>query len=369
MYVIKKYRALDPPGGTPLQTFYLTNSDFQEGSNIVYYDSQIKIEQRYRYSIERVLLIFGNEYEYLSPPYLPNPNIGPFEFVENVDNDLESPFINLFNGPNVKAILVPYINGEVATLSLDTPPVPPNISFYSFLGINNKIQILLNAGLGEISEPAVVILEQDKSFFVSEYLAQTGIQASYDNIGNIEFRSSDADPVDAYQLFRLDSAPTSYSDFESGQLNVLNPALGIPASFIDTILPNTKYYYCARSIDAHGNISNPTHIFEIEIVDNGGQIFLRQELYMFEAPTPRFQVSGQRFIYIEPSFQQLSLTDDPDAGDPDILLKPNDSILGAADVNTVWGETFKIRVSSKKTGRKLDLNLTFKNTGIVNPSE
>ena len=304
-----------------------------------------------------------------NPWGIPSFPAGAITFLPNNDLDWESRFIDLFNGPNVKAILVPYINGEVVTLSLDTPPVPPNISFYSFLGINNKIQILLNAGLGEISEPAVVILEQDKSFFVSEYLAQTGIQTSYDNIGNIEFRSSDADPVDAYQLFRLDSAPTSYSDFESGQLNVLNPALGIPASFIDTILPNTKYYYCARSIDAHGNISNPTHIFEIEIVDNGGQIFLRQELYMFEAPTPRFQVSGQRFIYIEPSFQQLSLTDDPIVGTPDIELPPTDSILGAADVNTVWGETFKIRVSSKKTGRKLDLNLTFKNTGIVNPSE
>ena len=48
---------------------------------------------------------------------------------------------------------------------------------------------------------------------------------------------------------------------------------------------------------------------------------------------------------------------------------PDSNILGVPDVDKVWDKVFKVRLTSKKTGRKIDLNLTFKNTGITNTSE
>jgi hypothetical protein len=147
--------------------------------------------------------------------------------------------------------------------------------------------------------------------------------------------------------------------------------VGIPGDYIDTIEPNRKYYYCARSVDIHENISNPTYIYEIEMVDNSGQIFLRQNLFMFEVPKETFTKTGRRFIYIEPSLQQTVLEDPADAGDPSGNSLPNSTILGPGTglQKKIWNETMKIRLTSKKTGRKMDLNLTFKNTGVQNPSE
>jgi len=361
MYVIKKYRG---DSATPAQTFYFTNRF--DGQDIIFYDSQIKPKQRYRYTFERVILIIGNEYSYS----FPNVNPAEIDFIRNSTGyGSYNAQLNITNQENLKTCLVPYIAGDVITIVEDNPPVPPDISFHPFHGVNNQIKILLNAQIGITSEKPVAILEEDKNFFADEYLSQTGLTATYEEIETIEFRSDD--PVDAYTLFRLTTKPSSYRDFESGARLSLNPERGIPGAIIDRIRPNTIYYYCARAVDINGNVSNPTHIFEIELIDNAGQIFLRREIIQFESTQVEYTKTGQRYIYIEPSMLQLAMLDATEnhIGTPSTISPPNDTILGASGVEPVWQKTFKIRTTSKKTGRKLDLNLTFKNTGIVNPSE
>jgi hypothetical protein len=45
-------------------------------------------------------------------------------------------------------------------------------------------------------------------------------------------------------------------------------------------------------------------------------------------------------------------------------------VLGsAADPDLCWGRRFKIRISSKESGRKLDLNVTFKYNDLVKASD
>ena len=269
------------------------------------------------------------------------------------------------HAPSMKALLIPHVIGGITTITQDKPPVSPNLSFYPFRGINNQVKILLQPLTGIQSEKPIALLEKDKEFFEEEYLAQTGVEKAYGQITELQFRSDD--PVDLYQLFRLENPPTSYEDFEN--YVTIDPVMGRAGSGLDIIRPNQKYYYCARSVDIRGNISNPTHVYELEMIDNGGQIFLRQNIFMFESAQPQYTKSGRRFIYIEPSLQQLALDPSADIGTPNINNPPNSSILGASGVEKVWNNTYKIRVTSKKTNRKLDLNVTFTNPGIVNPSE
>jgi len=476
LFVVMKFRVMETTE-TLVQTFYFTNLFDQE--EIVYYDSQIKTQQKYRYEIHRVVFVFGTEYEYdtagfsgfslrnqpwqppeqsaptgptatqgqgqfsnlsagtagipgagqfsnlsagtagtpvpgqfgnlsagtvgTPPPPGPTATHGPAGFANlsagTVGTPLPPPpgptathgpagFANLSAGtgvgsipstpysrfvaslpinhaPSLKAILVPYVIDGITIITQDKPPVSPNLSFYPFKGINNRVKILLQSSTGIQTEKPIALRAEDRAFFEDEYLAQTGVEKAFAQITDLQFRSDD--PVDLYQLFRLRTAPTSYEDFES--FNVIDPPYGRAGSATDTIQPNRKYYYCARAVDIRGNISNPTHIFEIEMVDNGGQIFLRQSIFMFESIQPQYTKSGRRFIYIEPSLQQLALEPNANIGTPNINNPPNSSILGADGVDSVWNNTYKIRVTSKKTNRKLDLNVTFTNTGIVNPSE
>ena len=262
--------------------------------------------------------------------------------------------LRIINQSNIKTCLVPYIAGEIVTIVEDKPPTVPEISFYPFRGVNNQVKILLNASTGITSEKPIAILEEDKDFFTDEYLSQTGLPATYDNIGAIEFRSDD--PVDAYTLFKLTTKPSSYRDFDRGWELSVDPEQGIAGAFTDTIRPNTKYYYCARAVDINGNISNPTHIFEIEMIDNAGQIFLRQNIVQFESSQSEYTKTGQRYIYIEPSMLQLVLDDASTAGPPSVTSLPTNSILGPTGPNTGVDKVWKRSSRYEQPARRQEEN-------------
>ena len=359
MYVVKKKRS---PTGPAIQTYYIS-AELANDRPTVFYDTQVKYGTNYHYDIDRVVLVFGNEYKYLGDP-----------IVTQGTNILGLPIkskIEISNKPSVKILLLPYVDGTgIQALISDKPPVPPEIRFYPLKGINNKVKILLNSSTGKMTVPPVSIEEADQQYFLEEYRSQTGQwNISYDDMistdAKISFRSDD--PVDAYELYRMDRIPDSYKSFQ-GQFILIDPVRGIPGSTLDIVLPNRKYYYCARSIDMHDNRSNPTHIYEIEIVDNSGQIFLNQRVLRPSPPKEDFTKEGRRFLFIEPSFRQV-VYEGTDVGVPAITSAPLSNILGSITADKVWGKSFKIRLTSKQTGRKVDLNLTFKNSGIVNASE
>jgi len=378
LYVIHK-RKVWPHTSTPgpiVQTFYISPR-LHSSLPAYFYDSQVKYNQGYRYEVSKVVLVFGNYYTYAMNQFnwitLGYPQYSPYFSTSRMRTKAA---INVLNYADVKAILVPHVLGGLdAAPIIDKPPREPEISFYAYKGINDKLLILLNATTGRTVQSPVQILEGDKQYFEEEYFSQSGVDLTFDEIKTqdkkIIFKSDD--PVDRYQLFKLRRAPISYEDFSDSILPEIDPDFGVGGTLVDTIQPNMKYYYCARSIDVHENVSNPTHIFEIEIVDNNGQIFLKQKVFNFEKAEENFIKSGRRFIYIEPALQQTVLDlagYGSTLGTPSLTVAPPTALLGATELaDRVWGKGFKIRLTSKQTGRKLDLNINFTNTGKVKPSE
>jgi hypothetical protein len=356
LYIVDKYRVT---GDTEekVQSFYISpRLSGVLSPDIVYYDSQVKYNQKYRYDFKKVVLVFGNAYQ--------------FDIVNIMGAMANARILAKFiNNLSIKALIVPYSFEGIQASVIDKPPVSPEISFYPMKGVDTRVKVLLNSSTGNYTDKPIAILDSDKQLIEEEYLGQTGVDKTYEDIrsSGSKIRYISDDPVDKYQLFRINTEPTSYEDFNNNFVEI-DPDVGTPGYFEDIIVPNRKYYYCARSVDIHGNISNPTYIFEIEMFNNEGQIYLRQQVFTFKAEKPSYVKQGRRFIYIEPSFQQVAL--DPNTNisvpsDPD--EKPQDSLLGVAG-SKCWQEKFKIRVTSKKTGRKMDLNITFKNSGVTNPS-
>ena len=170
------------------------------------------------------------------------------------------------------------------------------------------------------------------------------------------------------EVFRLDEKPKRMTDFDQNRLARID--LGVPETkltlstshFRDRIKTNKKYYYLFRMVNEQ-NISGPVSvIYEAQLVDDGGYIYsvfnilfeseIEEEIFV--NPSTQFK----KLFQLQPNISQLILnTDDVDFEEPASSQLSN-MVVGNAD-DSIWNKTFKLRLTSKKTGKKIDFNVTY----------
>jgi hypothetical protein len=282
--------------------------------------------------------------------------------------------VTVTNTSNVQPLVMDHC--KITAMITDKPPVPPDMWFVPYRGVNDRMLILFSPNIGRRIAKPILLATSDSTFIIEEYYSQKDLIVDPANIGAIEetLEYASDDPTRTYQIFRMDTMPTSYSSFIDHHLATVEEQLSpqkfsTGVSHLDTLLPNVKYYYCGRSIDRHRNISNPTPITELELVDNNGQLYVNKKIFTFPTIPQRPTKSGRRLLAIEPSqLQQAYSLENPRVGDGQAVVgtAPPSNLIGAA-ADSVWDKKFKIRLTSQKTGKKMDLNITFKNTGVANP--
>ena len=283
------------------------------------------------------------------------------------------------NYSDTRVAVLPYISKAVTII--DKPPLPPHLRVVPYTGVSNRLLLLLNSNTGEYSARPIAIKDSDTVAISDLYFAQTNNNIAPPNIraeiadpnSPLTIEYANDDPINKYEVFRLATRPTSYEDFNTvanphqvltGQITTDKETSA--AFLIDEIEPNTKYYYCARAIDVHNNFSNPTHVFEAELVDNDGQVYLILNTIMFETDMSGLRTKqGRRFLYIEPSVRNLNIQSMPPT--TSATNENPGGVHGAATGTDCWNKTFKVRLTSKKSNKKIDLNILFKNTGVINP--
>ena len=183
------------------------------------------------------------------------------------------------------------------------------------------------------------------------------------------------DSIISFQVYRLDTPPTTYRDF-AGQrrytLETITPSGRsiTTASTLDNVKPNVAYYYCFRTVDKNGFVSVPSPIVKVQMVDDNGRVYPIVEPYdLPSTDTRKAERTFRRYLEIDTSLESkrlngIEVESATSAGSP--LLPP----AGVSLSGSVWAEntTFKVRVISKDTGRKIDLNLNFNVEGISNPN-
>jgi len=262
------------------------------------------------------------------------------------------------------------ISGRV----LDKPPVFPDALITPYKGKNNKLLVTLNQNVGEYFMKPVFVQPEDYEQYQKQLDSQKITADDLDSNPAIQYKTDD--PIGAggyFEVYRLNKKPSTYYDFQDALLTTIDGYHELEVGHMesdsgalrDDIKPNRKYYYMFRVVDVHGHVSNPSPIFEIEMVDDGGTVYLVQNIVELEEPNIKeVGKSLKKYLQIKPTFQQ-SLLNVPTSDNPILSAfdygedgESGDIRLGTAQTG-VWGKKFKIRITSKSSGKQIDLNVTF----------
>ena len=309
-----------------------------------YIDTQVKYNKEYTYEIFAHQFIVGTKYKYIS-------------FSNNIKDNFEATF-DVQYSPSLKIARIPIFKKSARLL--DSAPLPPNVELVPYKGVFNEFLINLSGNSGDIEEMPIIITDADADFY-KKYREARGL----DEDAPIRFANDDASG--RFEIYRTDVAPKSYEDFRTSLYAIVGAVDVASASMKSKVETNRKYYYTFRAIDQHDNRSNPSPVHQVEIVENNGMMFFISSVYQF--PTMEDKTTHtrtfQRFLKINPNMIQslvnMEETFPIDTGpqQPPSAYDVSEVILGKAEQD-VWEKNFKIRVTSKHTGRKFDINLTCK---------
>jgi len=284
--------------------------------------------------------------------------------------------------PSVKLIQVPIFDAPDVAI-FNKPPASPDIDIVPYRAIDNQALINMNEQTSTHRSQTPVFIENEdidahmfltRSQYLSEWIdVDPNILEPLDIpivFGNDDFPSS-------YEVYRIETPPESYADFAGGLHHIASltdengKPLASSASLIDALIPNRKYYYTFRIRDTHGQPSNPTDVYQVELVNDGSAVFMLFEVYNFPETPLNLVKDVRRYLKLAPAIAQ-SLVNMPrsglldESGEPSATAKNKTIHLGIPSPST-WGRKYKFRLMSKKTGRKIDINIDFKVNQIAEP--
>lgn len=354
----------------PIQSFWIQNTSDLDIIKLL--DTQVKYAKRYKYRVIAHTAVFGTSYSYQPAPQEVNMNDGPANFVKK-----EVPYkFQVVSSPTVRVYAVEYYGfdqPESAEVFIsDNPPVAPDVAFHPIRTEREKIFIYLNQGYDDFRQKPVIIQDSDIQTF--DLIRQS---QNYPKGDLLRFKSEgQVNQVEVYRIgpdsvTGMTKMPTSYRDFKDSFYNTRVANQFQALSFTDKIKINTKYYYCFRSVDPHGNISNPSPVFEVEMIGQDGSLLGYPVINVIEMNQKKIMNSKKsfnRYININPSPLQIAITapenpdDQPSAfdGPPTNMGLAGTPLFTLANTNDYSKvKKFKIRLTSKTSGKKIDVNVRF----------
>ncbi len=346
LYRIAKFIGTER-GNQPIQNIFIpnaTNLDVLE-----YIDTQVKYDTKYTYVIYAYQFVIGNKYWY-----------------SNLETEVydHHATLRVYQEPSLKLVEIPYY--KFTSRIMDKPPAPPEVQFISYKNVDNKMLLLFNNAVNSFTAKPIIISPTDSEIFEKIKEAQ-----KLKDSDPIKFGGDDRNAF--YEVYRLDKKPKSYADFDKKirikidtDVSKATIQKATSAAIIDSIEPNKKFYYTFRAIDIHKHISNPTSLYEVEMINEHGTIFPIVKVIDFQPEIEKEPTKTmKRFLQISPTILQTVIDEDASGFKTAKTAEEikNKIALGLSD-EKVWGKKFRIILTSKSTGRKIEFDLDFQHLSV-----
>ena len=236
----------------------------------------------------------------------------------------------------------------------ETPAVAqldPAVKFINESDSLNRIKIYLSLKFGFKSQDFIPIEVGEENLLSDK---PKNVEDKY----NFEYSTEEG----KFEVYRLNTKPKSYQDFQNNKiLDIRNNRSSTSAVFYDPVLPGRKYYYMFRTLNIEEMPSNPSPVFEVELIklSSGSKIEVRT-VHFDDTSTIYHDKNFKNLLQIKPAFQQEVFNDQsPEVLALDSFKQKIDLLSLGTATDKLWGKKFKIRIKSKDTGKTIDLNVKF----------
>ena len=380
----------------PVQNYLFWNdaslSEASEGEGLTFYDSQVKYGAPYTYIIYAYVAVYELNYKYTdvrttntlasssadsgyclqfqssnNQSTVPQLLFTDTDLLENryATNQITSNYkyladFNVSIEPSIKVYQIPIANKTIRIL--DHPPPRVDVTPYQRKDNSQIIGFFIqqeSAATEKYPAPIVIKdIEKKSQYMVSNNLVEGELSSKFS-------RSR----IKAVEVYRRTQKPLALSDFTQEDL-VFQKDLKIPGSrfklsnclYEEKISTNTKYYYLFRFLSENNMPGNPGPVIEAELINDGGYKYAifdtlsEEELQM---PPHRPQsIDFKKLFQLIPNAAQTEFDDTEVDYDGTASAQIENLQVGSAEDN-LWGKTFKIRLTSKKTGKKIDFNVSY----------
>lgn len=383
-YKVTKHEG-DPGAGEPLQTFWIPNTNEIDVINFI--DTQVKYNKFYTYRVTAYKLVIGASYRYINPSITKRVTQDCVEFVDNKGESVAprvpgSVTVSNVSGvrtaiqvqgddrfmaeydvvitPEVYLVEVPFF--QTTSQLIDDPPLAPEVDILPYRNDSRFLKLFMQGTTGEQKLYPIILNDKDKQMVKNIRAAK--------NLGANDPITYKADDYPSFfEIYRVEQPPVSYTSFGSKQRAIIRTDVSAKtsqkaasAAYVEQISPNKKYYYMFRSIDVHGKTGYPSPVYEVEMVEDKGAFYPLVQVYEMTGKKEVETIKpAQRFIQIMPNIGQ-TLINESKSGFEDYTtgkdIKGN--LTYGYKEDSIWDKRFKIRLTSRKTGRKLDFNVRFK---------
>lgn len=262
--------------------------------------------------------------------------------------------------PSLK--LIEILCAEKELKIVDSPPAAPDVTPYQKM---NASQII---GFYVVQDAPIPTTYPTPLNPTEETQRQDYLNA-YNYTGAEKIKKVNISKARYLEVYRIDHRPNAISDFDGSLIYTKDLKIegynNIHKNcfYEEKVTTNKKYYYIFRYRSEKGVLGQWSPIQVAELINDGGYKYTDFGV-IYESSFRIFKdlVTTRPFKKIfraPPAIMQVAV-DDSEADYTKAAYEQYSNIKVGSVTDPLWDKTFKIRLTSKKTGNKIDLNVTYR---------